>query len=217
MFCGKCGTKNADNATFCAGGGAKINVNQSAKSGTAITVSANNKERKIGIIAVAFIVVAIAVLVFVVFGGRSYKATIDQFFDATFEADAEIIFEELIPEAAIDYLLEEEGYDRDDLDEQIDEVNEEFQDQIDTIDDYLGDDWEVSYKILSDENLDGEELEDLKENYEDMDVKVSAAKTVEIEVQLKAGDTENSNTMDLSVIKVGRSWYLDVATLSSLY
>lgn len=217
MFCGKCGTKNADNATFCAGCGAKINVNQSAKSGTAITVSANNKERKIGIIAVAFIVVAIAVLVFVVFGGRSYKATIDQFFDATFEADAEIIFEELIPEAAIDYLLEEEGYDRDDLDEQIDEVNEEFQDQIDTIDDYLGDDWEVSYKILSDENLDGEELEDLKENYEDMDVKVSAAKTVEIEVQLKAGDTENSNTMDLSVIKVGRSWYLDVATLSSLY
>lgn len=216
MFCGKCGTKNADNATFCAGCGAKINVNQSAKSGTAITVSANNKERKIGIIAVAFIVVAIAVLVFVVFGGRSYKTTVNRFIDAQFEGDAKAIFE-LIPETMIDFILEEEGYDRDELDELIDEVNEEIQDQLDYIEKYLGEDWEVSYEILSAENLDGEELDELKENYEDIDVKVSAAKTVEVKVMIKAGETENSNTLDISVIKVGRSWYLDPETMGSIF
>lgn len=57
----------------------------------------------------------------------------------------------------------------------------------------------------------------MKEKYEDIDVKVSAAKTVEVKVMIKAGETENSNTLDISVIKVGRSWYLDPETMGSIF
>lgn len=216
MFCGKCGVKNADDATFCTGCGAKLNGAKPVVSGTSVTVNPNDKNRKVGIIAVAVAAVVVVALIIGLFGGRGYKATVEKFVDAQFDADAEAIFE-LIPEKMIEYALEEEGYDEDELDEFIEEGNEELQDQLDYIERYLGEDWTVSYEILTVENVTGDDLDDLKEDYEDMDIKVSAAKTVEIELTIKAGDTETGNSLDVSVIKVGRSWYLDLASMGGLF
>ena len=50
-----------------------------------------------------------------------------------------------------------------------------------------------------------------------MDVKVSAAKTVEVEVNIHSDETETSNSMDISLIKVGRSWYIDINSMYNLY
>lgn len=216
MFCGKCGVKNADDATFCTGCGAKLNGAKPVVSGTSVTVNPNDKNRKVGIIAVAVVAVVVVALIIGLFGGRGYKATVEKFVDAQFDADAEAIFE-LIPEKMIAYALEEEGYDEDELDEFIEEGNEELQDQLDYIERYLGEDWTVSYEILTVEDVTGDDLDDLKEDYEDMDIKVSAAKTVEIELTIKAGDTETGNSLDVSVIKVGRSWYLDLASMGGLF
>lgn len=216
MFCGKCGVKNADDATFCTGCGAKLNGAKPVVSGTSISVNPSDKNRKVGIIAVAVAAVVVVALIIGLFGGRGYKATVEKFVDAQFDADAEAIFE-LIPEKMIEYALEEEGYDEDELDEFIEEGNEELQDQLDYIERYLGEDWTVSYEILTVEDVTGDDLDDLKEDYEDMDIKVSAAKTVEIELTIKAGDTETGNSLDVSVIKVGRSWYLDLASMGGLF
>lgn len=216
MFCGKCGTKNADGATFCTGCGAKLNGEQTAKSGTSIAVNPNDKNRKVGIIAVAVVAVIISGLIIALFGGRSYKATVEKFVNAQFDADAEAIVE-LIPEKMIVYALEEEGYDDDEIDKLIDEANEELQDQLDYIDKYLGEGWTVSYKILDVEDVTGDDLDDLKDDYEDIDIKVAAAKTVEVELTVKAGETESSNSLDISVIKVGRSWYLDMENMGSVF
>ena len=54
-------------------------------------------------------------------------------------------------------------------------------------------------------------------NYEDINVKVSAAKTVEVEFTLKGDETEVSNSLEISVIKVDRSWYLDLYTMGNLF
>lgn len=216
MFCGKCGTKNDDDATFCTGCGAKLNGAQVVKNSTPVAVNPNDKNRKVGMIAVAVIAVIVIALIISLFGGRSYKATVEKFVNAQFDADAEAIFE-LIPEKMIAYGLEEEGYDDDELDEFIEEANEELQDQLDYIERYLGKDWTVSYEILTVEDVTGDDLDDLKDDYKDIDIKVSAAKTVEVELTVKAGETETSNSLDVSLIKVGRSWYLDLESMGGIF
>lgn len=216
MFCGKCGVKNADNATFCAGCGAKLNGGQTVKNSKPVVINSNDKNRKVGMIAVAVIAVIVIALIISLFGGRSYKSTVKKFVNAQFNADAEAILE-LIPEKMITYALEEEGYDDDERDEFIEEGNEELQDQLDDIESYLGEDWTVSHEILTVEDVTGDELNDLKDDYEDIDIKVSAAKTVEVELTVKAGETETSNSLDISVIKVGRSWYLDLESMGGIF
>ena len=216
MFCGKCGTKNEDNVEFCTNCGARLNK-ATSKRATAVSVtSQNDKNRKVGMIAVAVAAVVVIILGVVLFGGRSYKATVEKFVDAQFDANAEAIFD-LMPEKLIDYALEQDGYDSDDLDDLIDDANETLQDQLDSLDSYLGEGWKISYEILDTEDIKGDDLDDIKDAYEDADVKVSAAKDVEIEITVKADETESSNSLDVSLIKVGRSWYLDVMSMGNLF
>lgn len=216
MFCGKCGTKNVDDAKFCTGCGEKLSGGEVVKTNTSINVVSNDKNRKVGMIAVAIVVIIATGFVIAFFGGRSYKATIETFIDAQFKADAEAIFE-LIPEEMIEYALEEEGYDDDEFDEFIEECNEYLEDQVNSLERYFGEEWSVSYTILSTEDVTGEELDDLKDDYEDIDIKVTAAKTVEVELTVKAGETESSNSLDVSLIKIGRSWYLDLESMGSIF
>ena len=195
----------------------ELKIKKSSSEKKVLTVpDQNDKNKKIGIIAVSVIVIIIAVIGSVLLGGRSYKATIEKFVDAEFKADAEAIFD-LLPENMIDYALEQDGYDSDDLDDLIDDANETLQDQLDSLDSYLGEGWKISYEILDTEDIKGDDLDDIKDAYEDADVKVSAAKDVEIEITAKADETESSNSLDISLIKVGRSWYLDVMSMGDLF
>ena len=212
MFCGKCGAQNADNAEFCTNCGAKLKKSAPTTAATVSVPNQNDKNRKVGMIAVAVAVVVIIILGVVLFGGRSYKATVD----AQFDANAEAIFD-LMPEKMMDYALEQDGYDSDDLDDLIDDANETLQDQLDSLDSYLGEGWKISYEILDTEDIKGDDLDDIKDAYEDADVKVSAAKDVEIEITVKADETESSNSLDVSLIKIGRSWYLDVMSMGNLF
>lgn len=215
MFCGKCGTQNADNAEFCANCGAKLKKSNN-ENRTITLPNQNNKNKKVGIIAVVLLIVVVALIGIFLFGGRSYKSTIKKYIDATFDADGEAILD-LLPDKMVDYALEEDGKDSDDLDEIIDDLNEQLQDQLDSLDKYLGEGWKISYEITDDENIKGEDLEDIKEAYKDADIKVSAAKNAEVEITVKADETENSNTLDIALIKVGRAWYLDMMSMGNLF
>ena len=167
-------------------------------------------------IAALIAVAAVILLGVVMFGGRGYKATIKKYVDATFDADAKEIFD-LIPEKVVDYEMEQEEADSDDLRDVIDEANGMLQDQLDSIDSYLGEGWKGSYKILDAENIRGDDLDDIKDAYKDAGVRVSAAKRVEIELTVKKDGKENSNSLDVPLIKVGRSWYLDVMSMGDLF
>ena len=152
------------------------------------------KNREKGIVLAVCVIVAVVLLVYTL-GGRSYKKTIDTFVTSQFAVDAQSIVE-LLPEKVVDKALEETGY---------------------SLDQSLGDDWKLSYKMTNVEDVTDDDLDDLKSNYEDINVKVSAAKTVEVEFTLKGDETEVSNSLEISVIKVDRSWYLDLYTMGNLF
>ena len=61
-------------------------------------------------------------------------------------------------------------------------------------------------------------MDDIKELYkEDIGLKVSGAKQVEIEFTFHLdGDTEITNSMDIDLVKVGKTWYLDMPTLGGI-
>ena len=179
-------------------------------------IQSSQRNRVVGIAAVGVVAVVVIVMLFALLGGRSYKSTVTKFLDATFKADAKTILS-LMPDDMIDYMLDDIGYDRADMNDALDELSEELQDEINYITYYLGDDWKVSYEILGAEDISAKELRELKSDYEEYDVTVSAAKNVEVTVTIKAADTETSNTIEIPVIKVGRSWYLDVENLGNIF
>lgn len=197
MLCKKCGTENPDGAKYCSKCGKALNEKSTAK-----------KNREKGIVLALCVIVAVVLLVYTL-GGRSYKKTIDTFVTSQFAVDAQSIVE-LLPEKVLDKELEETGYSKTEL---VEETNDSLKKQVDYIDQYLGDDWKLSYKMTNVEDVTGDDLNDLKSNYEDINVKVSAAKTVEVEFTLKGDETEISNSLEVSVIKVDRSWYLDLYTM----
>ena len=201
MLCKKCGTENPDGAKYCSKCGKALNEKSTAK-----------KNREKGIVLALCVIVAVVLLVYTL-GGRSYKKTIDTFVTSQFAVDAQSIVE-LLPEKVLDKELEESGYSKTEL---VEETNDSLKKQVDYIDQYLGDDWKLSYKMTNVEDVTGDDLNDLKSNYEDINVKVSAAKTVEVEFTLKGDETEISNSLEVSVIKVDRSWYLDLYTMGNLF
>lgn len=201
MLCKKCGTENPDGAKYCSKCGKALNEKSTAK-----------KNREKGIVLALCVIVAVVLLVYTL-GGRSYKKTIDTFVTSQFAVDAQSVVE-LLPEKVLDKELEETGYSKTEL---VEETNDSLKKQVDYIDQYLGDDWKLSYKMTNVEDVTGDDLDDLKSNYEDINVKVSAAKTVEIEFTLKGDETEISNSLEVSVIKVDRSWYLDLYTMGNLF
>ena len=201
MLCKKCGTENPDGAKYCSKCGKSLNEKSTAK-----------KNREKGIVLALCVIVAVVLLVYTL-GGRSYKKTIDTFVTSQFAVDAQSIVE-LLPEKVLDKELEETGYSKTEL---VEETNDSLKKQVDYIDQYLGDDWKLSYKMTNVEDVTGDDLNDLKSNYEDINVKVSAAKTVEVEFTLKGDETEISNSLEVSVIKVDRSWYLDLYTMGNLF
>lgn len=240
MFCGKCGMKNSDNAMFCSGCGAELNSAQMAGNNPAqmygnnptqmhgnnqaatvmrnpaYAASPDGKNRKKSIILIAAIAVIAIALVAVVFGGRSYEKTIDKYVEATYEGDVETILE-LIPKKAMLYALEDEGYHYDELDEFIEDASEEMEYQLDRVKDYIGDNWKITHEIVYVEDILGDDLEYLQDDYEELDIDVSAAKNVKVGITIKVGEDEYSNSMHVSVIKVGRSWYLDLDSMGSLF
>ena len=201
MLCKKCGTENPDGAKYCSKCGKALNEKSTAK-----------KNREKGIVLALCVIVAVVLLVYTL-GGRSYKKTIDTFVTSQFAVDAQSIVE-LLPEKVLDKELEETGYSKTEL---VEETNDSLKKQVEYIDQYLGDDWKLSYKMTNVEDVTGDDLNDLKSNYEDINVKVSAAKTVEVEFTLKGDETEISNSLEVSVIKVDRSWYLDLYTMGNLF
>lgn len=201
MLCKKCGTENPDGAKYCSKCGKALNEKSTAK-----------KNREKGIVLALCVIVAVVLLVYTL-GGRSYKKTIDTFVTSQFAVDAQSIVE-LLPEKVLDKELEETGYSKTEL---VEETNDSLKKQVDYIDQYLGDDWKLSYKMTNVEDVTGDDLDDLKSNYEDINVKVSAAKTVEVEFTLKGDETEISNSLEVYVIKVDRSWYLDLYTMGNLF
>lgn len=226
MFCGKCGAKVADNAAFCGMCGARLNaapvtaaapVPPAAPAPKAPVDPAGKRNRAVGIIAVAVAAVLVLALVItagvLLFGGGC-ESTVNTFLEGVMEPDGSKVLKAL-PKEDVEIMLEESGCeDRNELAEYLEENIEESFGYIELI---YGD-FEITWDILDARDVSRRDLKDIQAAYEDeLDVKVSAAKEVEVELTARYGKEEEDKNVTFVVIKIGSSWYMDIDSMDSLF
>lgn len=214
MFCGACGAKNPDGAAFCQSCGAPLREMQAEavpQGGSAAdSIQSSQRNKMIGIAAVAAAAIVVVFLAFNLLGGRGYESTVTKFLDASLDGDAETIIS-LLPDEMVDQALEELGYHPSDRDEAVEELNAALQSAAGSLKEALGDNLKVSYNVVSAEDLSASKLLELRQSYSVYDIDVEGAKEVDVEMTVTATalDLSGTYTLTVPVVQVGRSWYLD--------
>lgn len=211
MYCGNCGTKNDDTAAFCQACGSPLTAAPRANAGAA-AMSQRQADRKKGIIAVVAAVVVIALVGWLLFGGRGYKATVEKFFEACMDGDVQGVLE-LIPNDVIESTMESQGFDKGDMQNFVNQAENELKGML-AIGGAIAGNMDLNIDITGEDDITGEQLKTLQTEYKDKyNVKVKEAKTVNVNVSLDSGILSGAQDLEIPVIKVGRSWYLDVNSL----
>lgn len=214
MFCGACGAKNPDGAAFCQSCGAPLREMQAEAvpqgGNAADSIQSSQRNKMIGIAAVAAAAIVVVFLAVNLLGGRGYESTVTKFLDATLDGDAETIIS-LLPDKMVDQALEELGYHPSDRDQAVEELDAALQSAAGSLKDALGDNLKVSYNVVSAEDLSASKLLELRQSYSVYDVDVDGAKEVDVEMTVTATalDLSGTYTLTVPVVQVGRSWYLD--------
>ena len=212
MYCGNCGTKNDDSDAYCKACGAPLTQTTSPGDGLEKAVALQNRSagKKKVIIVMAAIVVILLVAWFA-FGGRGYKDTVEDFFEASLDGDVQGVLE-LLPEDLIKNAMASEGYDMGDMEEFISQAEDELQGML-ALGGTLVGDLDFDIDITGDTDIKGADLQAIQEDYQTYNVDVSKAKYVHVTLSLDTGALSGSEDIEVPVIKVGRSWYLDVSSL----
>ena len=214
MFCGACGAKNPDGAAFCQACGAPLREMQAEavpQGGSAAdSIQSSQRNKMIGIAAVAAAAIVVVFLAVNLLGGRGYESTVTKFLDATLDGDAETIIS-LLPDKMVDQALEELGYHPSDRDQAVEELDAALQSAAGSLKEALGDNLKVSYNVVSAEDLSASKLLELRQSYSVYDIDVDGAKEVDVEMTVTATalDLSGTYTLTVPVVQVGRSWYLD--------
>lgn len=218
MFCGKCGTKLNNNDVFCPECGSQILENTSA-----FTQNNNKKNTTKRISIPVLIGVALVVLIILnvsLTGGGGYKKTLDNYYKAHENNDADLMYSSVIAQYWIDYTNEGWGnsaYEsiKDSIEGNIKEWN-------------CGDDIKITYKIKNEKRATKEQLKDLEDNiydwyayyvYERDDFYISDAYVLDIDFTV-VGDkgTESFHYPDgLLVIKKNGKWRITRGSIGSSF
>lgn len=135
-----------------------------------------------------------------------YKAVAEDFAKGFKDLDAKKIIG-LMHDDVVEQAAEEEDMDKD-------EFIEEFQDSLDEIKEEVEEDYnwkKIKYEIGDDDDLDDDDLEELNEQYEDLDLEIKEAKKVEITFTTPAVDKDEDDkeeSFEIIVGKIDKSWYL---------
>ena len=188
-FCTKCG------ASVCSGSESSVHINNANKP----------KKSVLGKLIVAIAVMGIIVVAFFVLTGRSYEALIKDYVDASIKGDAEKIIS-LMPDSFIDYIAEEE-YDGN-KDDMIFDLEDYLDDIVDKIEDYDIDISKISYEIVEVEDMENDDIDDLEDEYRRAKLDIKEGKRLEVELKIPINGKEQTDSIYLDVVKIGRSWYI---------
>lgn len=201
MFCTKCGAKNEDGARFCVMCGEKQEVvaperPKAFDKGIAMKpVPEFRTHKKIRVIPVCVtLLLLLAVILFpkIILSGNAEKKIIKKFVDAQMSCDAEALLS-MFPEEIFDKIYKEDGMSKMQFQSYIEK---ELKSAMQTVQETVGEDWKISYEILNITELQGEYFDDVKYLYiDELDMAIEAAKKAEVEIFVKAKDTESSRVV----------------------
>lgn len=220
MFCGKCGTQNAEGIANCVCCGEPLQQEPTQESKPKKTTFldllkalSGNKEKMIAVIAVAVAaLICFVIILCLIFGGNGPKSVAEKYVKAVtkpdFNAAVKLIHKDVIKEAKKNN--KDDYFDFDDIIDGYDEYVEE------TFEDTYGDDWKIKIKSIEEDDLKKSKLKDIKERYDDdYDIKVTDAKEVEVELKIEGDDDDGKLDYTLIIVKIGGKWYLDYNSLFS--
>lgn len=207
MFCSKCGHPVDDGAAVCGNCGSAVEKAEVSGGGIIAPkgkMQINFRDPKtLGIIACA---VAAILLLFLVFGGQSYKSAVNNVLDGVLDGNVNK-FMKALPDEVIEAMADDYDMTKREFEEYMEENLSEMTEELDY---YIGDNWSISHKIVGTRDYSMSDMRYIVEDYEEIGVKVKEAKIVEVELTVKAFGMTESSEMEIGVVKIGGSWYVDV-------
>lgn len=202
-FCTNCGNEmNGEN--FCTKCGTAVQTAPETPLNTENNAPAP-KKNIVGIVIAAVAVLAAVLVAILLLPSRSYKAVVKDYIKAITKADAKKIVS-LMPDAMVDYIIEDE-YDGDKK-EMMAELREELEEMVEEAEDEDINLSKISYKIIDAEDLDADEIDDLEDDFDEVNLKIKKAKRLEVKLKTVVDGKEESEKIYMTVGKVGNSWYM---------
>lgn len=183
----------------------------------------SNRKRKIGTTVIAIIVVFITITAVAWFsaagasdggnpGTPSYRDTVGDFIQAINDADVRSLFQ-LVPAELIDSYLTEEGIEKKDL---MELVQQELDLTHENLISLYGEDWNISYEILETRQIIEDELLQLQTEYKELELEISEALVVDLSLTMEAEEVKNDSNTQILLLKIGGSWYITSDFLKTL-
>lgn len=213
-FCSNCGTNIEDETKGCPVCNSGTEESNETTNQTKANVKdvanklktqiKNNKKRFLAFGAVAIVLVVLIVAVSIL---GSYERAIDTYIDVVKGKFEKI--EKMAPPAYWDYF--EDTYDMDvkDLIENLKDASDSI---LDDLEEEYGDNIKISYKVTDADQLDKDDLKEIKDSLKDRyDIaKKSVTDAYELDVELKivGSEDEDEEEMECYAVKIDGKWYL---------
>lgn len=208
-ICGNCGAQVDDNAFVCGYCGAALQQ-EPAQNGSPFNGVPGGAGKKFDLkkldlkkVLVAVAAVVAVIVVISLLSGGGYKSVVKDYMKAYEECDADKMMDLTTDVLAVAF--EEELGDLVDAEELL---KEGFEEKIEALEDKFGEDIKITYEITDDEEMDDEDLDEFKEELEelDADIKISKAHKIEIEGTIEGSDDEDDFELKLVVLKENGKW-----------
>ncbi len=207
-FCGKCGAELPDEAMFCTACGENFSTTPEAP-----VAPENDFIKKVmeykkfflpgGIALGAIILVIVLISVF----SSSPKDAVKNYVNGNFNGDYDA-YNAMQPDEVWEYL--EKEYDTDRPDEK--DYEETYEATLEELEEEYGKDVSVSYKITDEDELDEDDLKDirntLKDTYNIAKKDITAAYELDVELTIEGDDDEETKDATFIVYKYNGDWYV---------
>ncbi len=203
-FCGNCGNQMPDDAVVCGNCGSALD-NGAAP---ADNVNVGALKEKAPLLAAAVAVLLVLIIIIASVAGGGYKKALKKNMAMSFKGQVKHM-EKLAPKEVWEYIEDEADMD-------IKDLQEEYEDSWDDIEDSLEDEYgkniRASFKITDKDKVDKDDLKEikdsLKDNYDIAKKDVKKAYELEVDITVKGKDDEDTEDVDLYAVKIGSKWYI---------
>lgn len=144
------------------------------------------------------------------------EAVVEKFMDCLIDADAKGMFD-LVPDAVLEYAMEQDDMSKSDFDDQVGELSDMLQESYDYVEEMTGEKLKMSYEITDSYEMDEDEVADLQEDYDDADVEIEEAKVFEVDFTMEVAGEEQTQSLEIVVIKVDGKWYVEMGSLEDAF